>query len=98
MTMDMTYASERANQLVRNYIIDSYRDANPKHHLATCDQLAVEEMDARDGSYGCDTGCEYVRFEAVLTCPHDEREEYEYGNFGELAYIIEDLEREADEG
>lgn len=96
--MDIDYASERANALVRAYIIESYRSAHPDHHLATCGQMTVEEADARDGSYGCDTGCEYVRFEAVLTCPHDEREEYEYGQFGELSYLIEDLEREADRG
>jgi hypothetical protein len=33
-----------------------------------------------DGTYGCDTGCDYVRFE--VECPGCKRSIYETGSFG----------------
>lgn len=40
---------------------------------------ALEE-DMYDGTYGCDTGCDYVRFS--LECPHCKKEVYRTGAFG----------------
>lgn len=96
----MPSSEERANELVARYIIDHYRQEPSRRgeHLVSCPDITVEDADARNGSYGCDTGCEYVRFEAVLTCPHGERVEHEFGEFGELAWILEDLEKVADRG
>lgn len=94
--MELEDVSERANELVRAYIVRHYLAENPGGHLGGCDQVTVEDAAAEDGGYGCDTGCEYVRFTAVLACPHGSREEHGYGEFGDLAGIIEDLESEAD--
>lgn len=85
-------AGERANTLVSNWIVRGYRKNGGNQHLRGCDQ-AVVEVAGGDSTYGCDTGCDYLRLDAVLTCPHGERDEYEYGDFTELAFIIEDLER-----
>jgi hypothetical protein len=94
----MTERNERVETLLRGFVLDEYRKEGRGlgEHLTDCPDLVVAELDANDGTYGCQTGCDYVRFEAVLTCPHGERTEWEWGDFGELAYIIEDLEaREA---
>lgn len=84
-----------ADDLVNRYVLRWFREESMGHlpHLRECPDLTVTNADARDGSYGCETGCDYVRFEAVITCPHGEREEVEWGQFGELASILEDLER-----
>jgi len=62
----------------------------PRQHLSKCCDAAVT-YEGSDGSYGCDTGCEYARLEAVIVCPHGERDEYTYGWFGELADIIDEI-------
>lgn len=84
-----------ADELVTAYILDQYRKSTLNiGHLSTCPDVRVEDPDYTDGSYGCDTGCEYVTFDAVITCPHGEREEFEYGEFGDLAGIISWLQDE----
>ena len=60
-------------------------------HLASCPDVHVVDQEATDGSYGCDTGCEYARLEADLVCSHGMREEYEYGAFGELADMLQEI-------
>ncbi len=61
-------------------------------HLPHCPELTVTHATAVDGVYGCDTGCEYVRFEADVSCPHGERVEgWRWGEFGDLAMILEDI-------
>jgi hypothetical protein len=84
--------SNKYDELVERYILLKFRE-DGTDHLETCPDARVTEADARNGSYGCDTGCEYVRFEAVITCPHGESEEFEYGEFGELYSLLEDLEK-----
>lgn len=93
----MTERNERVEALLRAHVADTYRKDNAGSHLARCPDLIVAEVDAYNSTYGCDTGCEYVRMEAVLTCPHGERVEYEWGDFGELATVIEDLEARDDQ-
>jgi hypothetical protein len=103
----MDERNERVEALLRAFIIRQYRTAHEHrrrpvgpggydNHLAGCPDLTAVDVDAQGGSYGCDTGCDYARFEAVLTCPHGEREEYMYGTFGELSYMVEDMIEEAD--
>lgn len=58
----------------------------------------MRDEGAQDGSYVCDTGCDYVRFEAVIECPHGFSELVEWGEFGDLAGILEDLKKLEDEG
>ncbi len=87
----MELTSPDADARVSAWVAEQYRaDGMSNAHLRTCPDLAVT-YEGRDGVWGCDTGCEYWRFEATMTCPHGEREEYEYGDFGTLADILDDL-------
>ena len=70
------------------------REPGKSDHLRGCPEAKVYQSEAHDGEYGCDTGCEYVTFTATIKCPH-ESEEYEYGEFGELADWIRLLDRGA---
>lgn len=94
----------RADELVARYILRVYReqharvDGTPTTHLAGCAEAQVTDPDAQNGTYGCDTGCDYYTLTATISCPHGETEDYEYGDFGEIAYLIEDLEREDERG
>lgn len=92
--MQLTGASEHANQLVAAWIVRRYRSDGKNEHLRGCSD-AVVEVEGYDGQYGCDTGCEYARLEATLTCRHGDRDEdFEYGQFGELADLLEEIEAE----
>lgn len=82
------------NALVARYVLDQYRDEGTNEHLKACPDITTDDAEGSDGSYGCDTGCDYRRFEATITCPHGERDAFEWGEFGTIASIIEDLERE----
>ena len=62
-------------------------------HLRDCPDMAVAHPEAYDSSYGCDTGCEYVRLEADLSCPHGHAQRFEYGEFGDLAMLLEEMGR-----
>lgn len=86
----MAERNERVEALVRGWVLREFRD-DTTGHLSTCPLASLEEYDADDGSYGCDTGCEYVRVSATAVCPHGEREEWQHGEFGELSMVIEDL-------
>lgn len=85
-----------ANELVNRYALTQYqldhRESSFREptHLATCPDASANAS-GRDGVYGCETGCEYVRFTATISCPHGETEKYTFGEFGELASIIEGL-------
>jgi hypothetical protein len=59
-------------------------------HLAACPGTTVTHVQGGEGSYGCDTGCEYVRLEARVSCPHH-REDYKYGEFGDLADLLGEI-------
>lgn len=88
-------AADRANEKVARYILEQFQaepgDDPAAQHLAACDSVRVEDPDAESGTYGCDTGCEYTRFEAVIACAHGQRYEFEYGEFGMLADILWEL-------
>lgn len=89
--------SERTTALVTRWVLKRYREAHGRNgHLRDCSDAVATDVEGGDGTYGCDTGCEYVRLEATISCPHGERDEYDYGDFGELAWILEDLEAEAE--
>jgi hypothetical protein len=85
-------AADRANEKVARYILEQFKDEpgdDPAaQHLAACDTACVTEPDATNGTYGCDTGCDYTRFEAVIACDHGRRYEFEYGEFGMLSDIL----------
>lgn len=93
--------AQHANTLLERFVIREFRSENAGTHLGECPDLAVADLDARDGSYGCDTGCEYLRLEASLTCPHEPHPTvvFTYGEFGDMSRLIEDLVRmEKEEG
>lgn len=90
-----------ADELVARYILRKYRELNstvysgePTTYLAGCGEAVVTDPDASNGTYGCDTGCDYYTLTATISCPHGETRDYEYGDFGEISYLIEELEEE----
>lgn len=84
-----------ADRLVERYILDEWlRDQGFNPHR--CDTLHVVDSDAEDGRYGCSTGCEYVRFSAVVACDHQGPTYFQFGEFGNLAGIIEMMAADAD--
>ncbi len=93
--MKITEAGERANALVAAWIIRKYRTDGGNAHLRSCNSTTVA-VDGRDGTAGCDTGCDYVRLEATVTCPHGQHDTYEYGTYGDIAMIVDELERGVD--
>lgn len=70
---------------------DRRRVAGAISHLAHCDSVRVVEEERFNGVYGCDTGCDYARLEAVITCDHGERDDFEYGQFGELDELLAEV-------
>jgi hypothetical protein len=96
--------AKHADDLLRAYVLKQFREEyrpfpeDPRYHRATCDEVRVLEFDSRNGSYGCDTGCEYLRLEATIGCPHGDPVDYEYGEFGDTWMLIEDLEHEEAQG
>lgn len=56
-----------------------------------CNSATVQAIDAYDGSYGCETGCEYARLEAVVTCDVHGKKDWEYGTFGDLASLLDEF-------
>ncbi|MDH2424782.1 hypothetical protein [Sphaerisporangium sp. TRM90804] len=80
--------------LVTRFVLNQYREEGTNEHLKACPDITTENAEGSDGSYGCDTGCDYVQFEATITCPHGERDGFEWGDFGDMASILERLEAE----
>jgi hypothetical protein len=86
--------------MIADFLLRRWRAEEPNSydaadgHLRTCLAAAVTEIDARNGSYGCDTGCEYVRLEATILCLHGEMLTYTYGDFGDLADLLVEVEED----
>lgn len=85
----MTY--ERVEALVKSWVLGKFRE-DTSGHLATCPDAVVDSFEATDGSYGCATGCSYVHASATVSCRHGQSEEWDGGEFGELSWVIEELE------
>lgn len=92
--------SEIADAAVARFVLHDFRDevgrssSADEQHLAACAEASVAHMDGENGTYGCDTGCEYARLTAQIECPHGRRVEHEYGDFGEIADILEEIQRD----
>lgn len=80
-----------ADELLREFILRKYQEEE-YGHLAQCPSLEVTELDASEGSSGYPTDCPTYRLEAELECLHGEQDTYDYGSFGELRDLIDDLE------
>lgn len=90
----MNEADERVNRLIlRRYRAQADGVERPRH-IHRCPEVYVADGDAEDGTYGCDTGCEYVRLEATLRCPHGEEDQIHWGDFGQLADLLDELDDE----
>ncbi len=63
-----------------------------REHFKACPDLVVSASDGWSGSYGCDTGCEYARLEAVAQCGHHGPFDVEHGWFGEFSDICDELD------
>jgi hypothetical protein len=86
-----------ADELVTRFILRDFREnvgrLSPaaEMHLAECPDATAKHVDGSDGTYGCDTGCEYAQLEAEITCPHGFEGEHTYGDFGEIADMLDDI-------
>lgn len=78
-----------ADEKVKSYILKT-AEADNTH---VCSETTVSFVEGADGFYGCDTGCEYARLEATLTCPHFPKGvEVEYGEWGRLHNLLADID------
>lgn len=89
-----------ADEKVARFVLKDFREgivdrcpANARH-LAACPDAKAMHVEGEDGTYGCDTGCEYARLTAQIECPHGMSYEHEYGDFGEIADILAEIEAE----
>lgn len=89
--MNLDDVGERANMIVGTWIIGRFRRGGENEHLRACESLVTESINGYDGSYGCDTGCEYARIEITVSCTHGQREDFSVGEFGELADMIDEI-------
>lgn len=85
-----------ADELLAAVVLQKYREDREGRddHLASCPETVARDVSGENGTYGCDTGCEYYKLTATLKCPHEELD-WEYGDFGDIAGLIEDMEAEA---
>lgn len=83
------------DRLVADYILNNiqYFKFEPDHsgHILNCN-YAVTDLEGGDGYYGCETGCEYYRLTATVRCACGIESTIEYGDFGQLANIIDELD------
>lgn len=63
------------------------------HHLIECPSAKLTILDAYDGSYECETGCDFYRVETEVRCEHGVADEYTYGDFGEFSFLEELLQQ-----
>jgi hypothetical protein len=99
---ELTGADAKVRDYFRREVVLIYQTnnrgnrADPAKHLSECPDLRTMNLNVYDGTYGCDTGCDYVRYEATVVCPHGFSDEVEIGDFGELTYIVQDILAEED--
>ena len=63
----------------------------PIKHLINCPDTRITFEDAYDGTYGCETGCEFYRVSGTIWCSHGAEDEFDYGDFGELMDRVPDV-------
>jgi len=85
------FREETLNSLLSPISFSRDRVSEAAKHLVDCPGLRVLEQEAMDSMYGCDTGCDYARLEATVGCSHGFSEDYEYGEFGDMADMLRDI-------
>lgn len=92
----MSDADEKLNRLVLRLFRQQDADVTGHPvdvaHLRTCPDVYAVDATGGDGPYGCDTGCEYVELEANIRCEHGCCARFDYGEFGDMAGLIEDMD------
>jgi hypothetical protein len=89
--------TQRANDLLLAFTLREFQSEHAGEHLGKCLTAYVSELDPCNGAYGCDTGCEYLRLEAVISCEcGSQAQEFTYGEFGDIAGLVGNLIRDAD--
>lgn len=98
----------RADELLSQYLLKEARrpqwpgltSTAPAHyeipmHLLAC-PTTTALVAAEDSFYGCETGCEYLRFNVRLACacPGVKTYLWSYGEFGELSDLLDKLAAE----
>lgn len=81
-----------ADKLVERFVLSHLDDG---HHLKSCSERTIDYYTRGSQS---DTGAEYAKLEAEVSCSHKYTEEIEYGEWGDSDSIIETLSQWADEG
>ena len=77
-----------ADEKVNAWLLDQFKSDYLGSHFRECEgPFEVLHTEAENGSYGCETGCEYARLRATFVCPHV-RVEWEYGDFGDIASML----------
>lgn len=91
-------ANEKLNRLVlymfRQNTDEAVGDPDAVTHLVACAGARAVDAEGRNGTYGCDTGCEYATLEASITCLHGHRVRFEYGEFGDMAMLFDQMDRD----
>lgn len=86
-----------ADAKVSRYVVGQFRSGHngskAEQHLAECPTTRAQSCEMSNGTYGCETGCEYALLEAVMICDDGISADYEYGTFGDIADILADIER-----
>ena len=85
--------TETVEGLLKAWLLARYREAgDSERHLRICPETVVVDHEVTDGTYGCDTGCEFLRWSVTVQCPHHERHEVNDGEFGDMRTVITGLE------
>jgi hypothetical protein len=89
---DLTVDEKVSAWVVAQYQENGGQTVISPPHLRTCTEIVVTDTSAFDSEYGCDTGCAYARLTATLSCAHGFKDEFEYGNWGELPELLKEIE------
>lgn len=84
-----------ADERVARFIVKTYREEGFDEHLTECADLTATLEDMNTGPGACDTGCDRVQFTAAMACPHGIREQFEWGDWGDLPDMLAEMDREA---
>lgn len=82
----------QAHELLKAYVLDEFRHEEPRSHVATCPTLKILDLEAADGSYGCETGCDYYTLSAMIGCDH-ETVKFTADGFGMVYDLINSLSK-----
>lgn len=94
---------DRVNHILTQGLLDSFREEHKsiyghtrfgfgnksEEHLFYCDKTYANLEIAHDGTYGCDTGCDFYTLKGTISCPHDFSVEHDASTFGGLDWVFD---------